>query len=94
VSRLLQELTQLAELPVDRLGSDGEEGGDGDLRQAQPVVQGGGQEPVGEGEYGSAAGARGGQAGAVAAAVVQARLAALLVQGDERGEQGVPLGFG
>jgi hypothetical protein len=41
MSGLLEELADLAELPVDGFGSDGEQGSEGHLRQAQPVVQGG-----------------------------------------------------
>ena len=68
VSGLVQELADVADALVDRLGPDGEQGGDGDLGQVQAVVEGGGQEPAGEGEDGAAAGAGGGQPGAVAAA--------------------------
>lgn len=42
--------------PVDRLGPDIAQGGDGDLGQGEALVEGGGQEPVGEGEHGAAAG--------------------------------------
>lgn len=94
MSGLLEELADLAELPVDGFGSDGEQGSEGHLRQAQPVVQGGGQEPVGGGEYGPAAGAGRGQAGAVTAALVQVGLALLFVQGEQGGQQGVPFGLG
>ena len=77
---------------ADRLGADAEQGGDGDLGQAQAVVQDGGQEPVGQGEDGPAAGARGGVPGAVAAAPVQAGLALAVMQGHQGGDQGVPPG--
>jgi len=87
-------LTDVAELPVDRFGSDREQGSDGDLREAEPVMQGGGEEPVGEGEYGSAAGAGGGHPGPMATALVQAGLALLVVQGEQGAEQGIPFGFG
>jgi hypothetical protein len=53
---------------------------DGDLRQGQAVVKDGGQEPVGQGADGAAAGAGGGQAGVVAAALVQASLPLLVMQ--------------
>jgi hypothetical protein len=73
VSGLVQELADVADALVDRLGPDSEQGGDGDLGQGKAVVQGGGQEPVGQGEDGAAAGSLAClDAGAVAAALVQA----------------------
>jgi hypothetical protein len=54
-------------------------------------VEDGGQEPVGEAEDGAAAGAGGGQPRPVAAAGVQAGLPVLVMQRDQRGDQGVPL---
>ena len=56
----------------------------------EALVEDGGQEPVGQGEDGAAAGARGGQPGAVAAALVQAGFPLLVVQRHQRGDQGVP----
>jgi len=50
VPGLVQELADVADAPVDCLGPDGEEGGDGDLRQREALVEGGGQEPVCQGE--------------------------------------------
>jgi hypothetical protein len=88
VSGLLQELPDVADAPVDRLGPDGEQCRDGDLRQVQALVQDGGQKPVGEGEAGAAAGAGSGQAGAVAAAFVQAGFPLLVMQRQQRGDQG------
>jgi hypothetical protein len=73
VSGLVQELADVADALVDCLGPDSEQGGDGDLGQGKAVVQGGGQEPVGQGEDGAAAGSLAClDAGAVAAALVQA----------------------
>ena len=72
VAGLVQELADVADALVDRFGPDAEEGGDGDLGQGEALVQDGGQEPVGEGEDGTAAGAGGGQPRPVAAAGVQA----------------------
>jgi hypothetical protein len=40
VSGLLQELADLADAPVDRLGPNAEQGGDGDLRQAATIRSG------------------------------------------------------
>ena len=54
---LSQEFADLADAPVDRLGPDAGQGGDGDLRQGKALVEGRGQEPVSEGEDGAAAGA-------------------------------------
>ena len=53
-------------------------------------MEGGGQEPVGEGEDGAASGAGGGQPGAVTAARIQARLPLLVMQRHQGGDQGVP----
>jgi len=47
VSALLEELADIADALVDRLGPDAEEGGDDDLRQGEPLMQSGGQEAVG-----------------------------------------------
>jgi hypothetical protein len=58
------------------------------------VVEDGGQEPVGQGEKGAAAGAPGGQLGAVAAALVQADFPLLVMQHHQRGDQVVPLAGG
>ena len=90
MSGLVQELADVADAPVDRLGPDGEQGGDGDLRQGEALVEGGGQEPVGQGEDGAAPGARGGQPRAVTAALVQVRFAPLVMERHQRGDQGVP----
>ena len=60
VSGLVQELADVADPPVDRLGQDGEQGGDSDLRQREVLVEDGGQEPVGQGEDGAAPGAASG----------------------------------
>lgn len=55
-------------------------------------MEDGGQEPPdGEGEGGAAAGAGGGQPGPVAAAFVQAGFALLVMEGHQRGDQGIPL---
>src|ERR1700756_4331014 len=45
VSGMVQELADVADALVDRFGPDAEQGGDGDLRQCEAVVQDGGQEP-------------------------------------------------
>lgn len=45
---LFQELADVADSLVDGFGPDAEQGGDGDLGQGDALVQGGGQEPVGE----------------------------------------------
>ena len=47
VSALLEQLVDIADALVDRLGPDAEEGGDDDLRQGEPLMQSGGQEAVG-----------------------------------------------
>ena len=57
VSGLVQELADIADALVDRLGPDAEQDGDGDLRQGEALVKDGGQEPVCQGEDGAAAGA-------------------------------------
>ena len=57
VSGLVQELADVADALVDRFGPDAEQGGDGDLGQGEALVEDGGQEPVGQGEDGAAAGA-------------------------------------
>jgi len=57
VSGLVQERAEVTDALVDRLGPDAEQGGDGNLGQAEALVEDGGQEPVGEGEDGAAAGA-------------------------------------
>jgi hypothetical protein len=88
---LVQELADVPDAPVDRLRPDAEQGGDGDLRQGKALVQDGGQEPVGQGEDGPASDAGGDQPRAVAAALVQAGLPLLVMQGQQRGDQGVPL---
>ena len=92
VAGLVEQSSDVADAPVDGFGADAEQGGDGDLGQGEPVVEEGGQEPVGEGEDGAAAGAGAGLAGAVAAAFVQLGFPLVVVQGGERGDQGVPLG--
>lgn len=48
VPGLVQELADVADAFVDGLGPDAEQDGDGDLGQRQALVQGGGQEPVGQ----------------------------------------------
>ena len=90
VSGLAEELADVAGAPVDCSGVDAEEGGDSGLGQGVAVVQDGGQEPVGEGEDGAAAGSGGGQPRAVAAAGVQAGFPLLVVEGHQGGDQGVP----
>jgi hypothetical protein len=71
---LVEELADVAEALVDGLGPDAEQGRDGDLGQAQAVVEDGGQEPAGEGEDGPSAGPLADfDAGPVAAALVQVR---------------------
>jgi hypothetical protein len=74
---------------VDCLGPDAEKGSDGDLGQRQALLQGGGQESVGQGQDRAAAGAGSGLPRAVAAALVQARLPLLVMQGNQRADQGV-----
>ena len=58
---LVKELADVADAPFDRLGPDGEQGSDGDLRQREVLVEGGGQEPVCQGQDGAAPGTPGGQ---------------------------------
>lgn len=88
---LVQERADVADALVDHLGPNPEQGGDGDLRQGQAIVQDGGQEPVGQGEDGAAAGSLAClDAGAVGAAFVQAGFPLLVVQGHQRGDRGVP----
>ena len=57
VSGLVEELADVADALVDRFGPDTEQGRDGDLGQGETLVEDGGQDPVGEGEGGAAAGA-------------------------------------
>jgi len=57
-------------------------------------VEDGGQEPVGEGEDGAAAGSGGSHPGAVTAACVQVRFALLVVECQQRGDHGVPVAGG
>src|SRR5450755_2975331 len=94
VSGLVQELADVADALVDCLGPDAEQGGDGDLGQGEALVEDGGQEPVGEGEDGAAAGSGGSHPGAVTAACVQVRFALLVVECQQRGDQGVPVAGG
>jgi hypothetical protein len=54
VSSRAEELADVADAPIDGEGRDGEEAGNGDLREPEPVM-----EPVGEGEGGAPSGARG-----------------------------------
>jgi hypothetical protein len=54
-SGLVQELADVANALVDRLGPDAERGGDGALGQAEALVEDGGQEPVGDGQDRAAA---------------------------------------
>ena len=68
VSGLVQELADVADALADRLGPDAEQAGDGDLGQGEALVEDGGQEPVGEGADGAAAGSGGSQPRAVTAA--------------------------
>jgi hypothetical protein len=71
-------------------GRTHEQGSYGDLGQGEALVEDDGQEPVGQGKHGAPAGAGGGQPGAVAAALVQARFPLLVVEGQQRGDQGIP----
>src|SRR5689334_910158 len=71
VSGLLEKLPDAADVPVDRFGSDVEERGDRGLWESETVVEQGGQQPVGKGEDGAAAGAWRGESGAVATSPVQ-----------------------
>jgi hypothetical protein len=87
---LVEELADVAEALADRLRANVKQGGDGDLGQGVAVVQDGGQEPVGQGEDGAAACARGGEPGAVAAALGQAGLSLAVVQRHQGSDQGVP----
>jgi hypothetical protein len=57
VSCRVEKLADVADTPVDGEWCDAEEAGDGDLRESEPVVEESGQESVGEGEHGAAAGA-------------------------------------
>jgi hypothetical protein len=41
-----QQVSDVPDAFVDRFGTDGEQGGDGDLGQAESVVQDGGQDSV------------------------------------------------
>ena len=91
VPGLVQELADVTDALVDCLGPDAEQDGDGDLGQRQALVEGGGQEPVCQGQDRAAAGAGSGQPRAVAAALIQARLPLLVMQAHQRGDQGVPL---
>lgn len=52
----VEELVGLADASVDGLGRDGEEAGDGDLREPEPLIEEGGQESVDQGEAGASAG--------------------------------------
>ena len=88
VPGLVQEL---ADAPVDCLGPDAEQRGDGDLGQGEALVEDGGKEPVGEGEHGTAAGPGGGQPGPVTAALVQAGFPLLVMQRHQPGDEGIPL---
>jgi len=74
-----RKLTDVADVLVDRLGPDAEQGGDGHLRQGEALVQDDGQEPVGQGEDGGRCPGRLG--GAAAAALVQAGFPLLVMQG-------------
>jgi hypothetical protein len=58
VPGLVQELANVADALVDRLCPDTNSATAGDLRQSQALVEGDGQEPVGEAEDGTAAGSR------------------------------------
>jgi hypothetical protein len=92
VACLFQETADVADALVDRLWSDAEQGRDGDLGQAEAVVEEGGQESVGEGENGAAPGAAVAlDAWSVAPAFVQVRFPLVLVEGRQRGDQGVPV---
>lgn len=55
VSDAVEEPAGLADGPVEGHGCDGEERGDGDLGEFEPLVEDGGQEPVDEGEAGAPA---------------------------------------
>ena len=70
VPGLIQELADVADALVDRLGPDAEQDSYGDLGQRQALIEGAGQEPVGQGQDRAAAGAGSGQPRAVAAALV------------------------
>jgi hypothetical protein len=80
----------VADALVDGLGPDAEQGGDGDLGQGEALVEGGGQEPVCEGEDGAAAGAGGCQSRTVTSTSAEACFALLVLEGHQRGDQGVP----
>ena len=82
-----QQFPDVPQAPVDCLGADAEQGGDGDLGQAVPAMEDGGQEPVGECEDRAAPGAPVALgAWAVAASFVQVRLALSFVEGGQRGD--------
>ena len=49
VSGLLQESAGVLDVLVEGFSADGEQGGEGGLGDPEPVVQGGGQELVGDG---------------------------------------------
>jgi hypothetical protein len=90
MSGLLQELADVSDPLVHGLGPDAEQGGDGDLGQPEAVVEHGGEEPVGQGEDGAAAGSRA-CLHAGPPALVPGGLALLVVERHERGDQGVPV---
>jgi hypothetical protein len=43
VARLVEQISGVADAPIDGFGADAEQGSDGDLGQGEPVVQDGGQ---------------------------------------------------
>lgn len=57
VARGFQEFAGFTHAAVHCLGAEAEQGGDGDLGQGEAMVQGDGNEPVGQGEYRVAPGA-------------------------------------
>jgi hypothetical protein len=79
VTRLVEQVSGVADAPVDGFGADAEQGGDGDLGQGVAVVQDGSQYPVGEGEGGTTSGAGAGLSGTVSASFVQLGFPLLMV---------------
>jgi hypothetical protein len=66
----IQQASDVADALVDGLGPDTEQASDSHLGQSEPIVEDGGQEPVGEGEDGAAAGSGADPPGPVAASFV------------------------
>jgi hypothetical protein len=91
VPGLGQELADVADALVDRFRADAEQDSDGDLGQREALVQDGGQEPVGQGEDGAAAGAGAVSRGRWPRRLSRLVFALLAVEGHQGGDQGVPV---